>query len=109
MQGRALTTPKTSRPPDRFDLVHLVGFGDGRKAHDLPRLLHEDMADKVVFVQPLHDDDNRAPALVVEPAVERVVIPLVASLPLSLGVPFLGLQRIIDQVDVGAAPGQVDR
>jgi hypothetical protein len=64
----------------------------------LPRLLHEDMADKVVFVQPLHDDDNRAPALVVEPAVERVVIPLVASLPLSLGERLLGLQRIVQRL-----------
>jgi hypothetical protein len=70
MQGLALTTPVTLPPPDRLDLVHLIGFGDRRKAHDLPRLLGEHMADEVVLVQPLHDDDDGTTALVVEPAVE---------------------------------------
>jgi hypothetical protein len=33
--------------------VHLVGFGDRREAHDLPRLLRKNMADEIVLVQPL--------------------------------------------------------
>jgi hypothetical protein len=45
-------------------------------------LLAEDVADEVVFVQPLHDDDDRAMLLVILAAVERVVVPLVAGLPL---------------------------
>src|SRR6516165_7323228 len=44
------------------------------------------MADEIVLVQPLHDDDDGATALVIEPAVESVHEPLVAGLPLRLGV-----------------------
>src|SRR6516164_4901808 len=76
VQGFALPTPKASWSPHRLDTVDLVGFGDRRKAQDLPRLLREDMADEVVLVQPLHDDDNGAVALVVEPAIEGVVKPV---------------------------------
>ena len=63
MQGFTLPAGKGSWSPDRLDPVHLVRFGDRRKAHDLPLLLGEDMADQVVFVQPLHDDDNGPAAL----------------------------------------------
>jgi hypothetical protein len=34
-------TTEGSRPPDRLDLVRLVGFGDGREAHHVPRLLRK--------------------------------------------------------------------
>ena len=48
-----------------------------------------------------------APAqLVVEPAVEGVVVPLVRRLALGLRQRLLGLQRVVDDDDVGAAPGQ---
>ena len=57
-------------------------------------------------MQPLHDDDDGAMPLVVEPAVEGVVEPLVGGLPLRLGERLLRLQRIVDQDDVGAASGQ---
>jgi hypothetical protein len=86
--------------------VLLVGFGDRRKAQEFPRLLPEHVADEVVLVQPLHDDDDHATALVVESAVEGVDEPLVAGLPLSLGKRLLRLQGIVDQDDVGAASGQ---
>jgi len=46
--------------------VHLVGFGDRREAHNLPWLLAEHVADEVVLVQPLHDDDDGATAFVVD-------------------------------------------
>jgi hypothetical protein len=49
--------------------VHLVFFGDCRKAHNLPPLLREHLADEIVFVQPLHDQHDGPAALVVEPAV----------------------------------------
>jgi hypothetical protein len=39
------------RSPDRLDLVHFLSFGDGRKAHHLPRLLPEHVADEVVLMQ----------------------------------------------------------
>ena len=40
------------RSPDRLDRVHLVGFGDRRKAEDLPRLLTESVADEVSSCSP---------------------------------------------------------
>jgi hypothetical protein len=64
------------------------------------------MANEVVLVQPLHDDDNSATTLVVEPAVAGVAEPLVAGVPLRPGERFLRLQGIIDQDDVGAASRQ---
>ena len=57
-------------------------------------------------MQPLHDDDDGAMALVVEPAVEGMVVPLVGGLPLRVRERLLRLQRIVDQDDVGAASGQ---
>jgi hypothetical protein len=67
VQSLALTAPEASRSPDGFDLVHFLRFGNRRKAHDLPRLLREDVADGILFVQPLHDDDDGTTALVVLP------------------------------------------
>jgi len=106
VQSVALTAREGSRFPDRLDLVLLVGFGDCRKAHDLPVLLPEDVADQIVFVQPLLDYDDGAVPFVIEPAVEGVVVPLVGGLPLRLGERLLRLQRIVDHGDVGAASGQ---
>ena len=106
MQGFALTAPEALRSPDRLDPVHLVGFGDRRKAQNLPTFLRKDVTDEVVFVQPLHDDHDGAMALVVEPAVKGVVVPLVGGFALRIGERLLRLQRIIDQDDVGAASGE---
>ena len=47
MQGLTQPTSEGPRFQDRLDLVHLVRFGDCRKAHHLPRLLREDVADEV--------------------------------------------------------------
>src|SRR5207248_889910 len=99
---------EASRSPDRLDLVRPVGFGDRRKAQDFPVLLAEDVADEVVFVQPLHDDDDGAALLIVLPAVEGVVVPLVGGLPLRVGERLLRLQGIVDQDDIGAPSGQND-
>ncbi len=62
-----LTAPAraASRFQDRLDLVGFIGFGDRRKPHDFPGLLREDVADEIVLVQPLHDDDDSAAPLVV--------------------------------------------
>jgi hypothetical protein len=57
-------------------------------------------------VQPVHDEHDRTLLLVVEPAVEGVVEPFVGRLPLGLRQGLFGLQRIVDDDDVGAASGQ---
>jgi hypothetical protein len=81
-------------------------FGDRREAEHFPRFQTEDVADEVVLVQPLHDEENGAGALVVEPAVESVEIPLVAGLLQRLGQRLFGLQQIIDRDHVSPASGQ---
>src|SRR6516164_2292822 len=45
-------------------------------------------------------------SLVVEPAVEGVVVPFVGGLALRLRQRLLGLQRVVDDDDVGTSPGQ---
>ena len=106
MQGLALTTCEAPRSQDRLDLVHLVHFGDRRKAQDFPLLLRENMADQVVLVQPLHDDNDGAVPLVVESAVESMDEPLVAGLPLCVRERLIRLQRVVNQNYVGAATGE---
>jgi hypothetical protein len=86
--------------------MHLVRFGDRRKPHDLPRLLGDHVADDVVLVQPLHDDDDGAILLVILAAVEGVVEPVVGGLALGVGERLLGLQRIVDQDDAGTPSGE---
>jgi hypothetical protein len=64
------------------------------------------VADEIILVQPVHDQDDGTLLLVVEPAVEGMVKPFVGRLPLGLRQGLLGLQRIVDDDDVGAAAGQ---
>jgi hypothetical protein len=91
MQGLPLTASEATRSPDRVDPMHLVRLGDRRKAQNLPWLLGQDVADEVVLVQPLHDDDDGAISLVVEPAIKRVIEPFVGRLPLRVGERLFGL------------------
>src|SRR6516162_1426533 len=103
MQCLARTAGEASRSPDRVDRVHLVGFGDRRKAHNLPRLLAEHVANQVVLVQPLHDDDDAAKAFVVEPAVESVEVPFVGGFAPRIG-DLLWFGGVVDQYEIGTAP-----
>ncbi len=64
----------------RVDEISLVLFGDSREGDDLPVLLFKDMADEVVLMKPLHNNGDGAATFVVEPAVERVVAPIVDRL-----------------------------
>ena len=64
------------------------------------------MADEIVFVQSLHDDDDGAVLVVVELAVEGVVEPIIGLLALRIGECLLRLQRIIDYDHVGSPSGQ---
>jgi hypothetical protein len=64
------------------------------------------MADEIVLMQALHDEDNPAVLLVVEAAIERIVIPLIDLVSLSLGNGLVRLEGIVDDEQVGAAAGQ---
>jgi len=56
--------------------------------------------------RPVHDQHDGTREFVIEPAVEGVVVPLVRRLALGLRQRFLGFQPIVDDDEVGAAPGQ---
>jgi hypothetical protein len=49
---------------------------------------------------------NRTLLLVIEAAVERVVEPFIGALPVRFRQCFFGLQRVVDDDDVGTPPGQ---
>jgi len=68
------------RSPDRLDLVHLVGFGDCREAHHLPRLLLEHVADRSSSCSRCMMMTMAPRLLSFEPAVEGVIEPFVGSL-----------------------------
>jgi hypothetical protein len=62
------------------------------------------VAGEVVLVQAVHDQHDRTRALVVEAAVKRMVEPFVRRPALGLGQRLLGLQRVVDDDQIGAAP-----
>ena len=109
MQGLTWTAGEASWSPDRLDRVHLVGFGDRWEAHNLPWLLAEHVADEVVLVQPLHDDDDAATAFVIEPAVESVEVPLVGGVAPRIGERLLRFGGVVDQNEIGTAPRSAPR
>src|SRR5262249_26442439 len=53
-----------------------VLFRDRRKVQMSPTSLLEEMTDEVIGMEPLHDDDDRALGLMVEPRQQRVRVPL---------------------------------
>ena len=97
---------EASRPERSLNAMLLVRFGDGRKADHLPGLLLEHVADQIVLVQPLHDQHDRAMALVVQPAVERMLVPGVGGSTLRVRQGLIRLERVVDHDQVGASPGQ---
>jgi hypothetical protein len=54
------------------------------------------VTDTIIFVQPVHDQDDGARPVVVQAAVDGVIIPIVGGLPLRLRQRLFGLQWIID-------------
>ena len=57
-------------------------------------------------MQAVHDQHDGTLLLVIQPAIEGMVEPLVGRSPLGLRQGLLGLQRIIDDDRVGTPPGQ---
>ena len=85
----------------------LVGLGDGGKIENLPLVgLACDKAGQVIHMDALHDDDDRARALVVEARQQRVLEPFIGGVALGLGIGVVGLEGIVDDDDVAASTGQ---
>src|SRR5208282_2896804 len=101
--GAARKRPLAER---RRDDVALVDFRDRGQRDDFPAFLFEDMADQVVFMQPLHDDDDRSPVLFVEARVKRIVEPIVDASSAALRHRVGWLHRVVDQDEVRAASGE---
>ena len=91
----------------RRDWNVLVGLGYGGQVEDLPFVgLARTKAGQVVHVDALHDDDDRARALVVQTGQQSIGEPLVGGRPPDLRQGVVGLQGIVDDDDVAAATGQ---
>src|SRR6202035_26931 len=73
--------PSFERPASerRLDDMPFVGLGDRGKREDVPAFSSQDVADEIVFVQPLHDDDDFALGFVVQAGIERSVEPFVGG------------------------------
>ena len=50
---------QSNAAPTVVDDKRLVLLGDRRQADDLPILLRQHVADQIVLVQPVHDQDDR--------------------------------------------------
>ncbi len=93
-------------PAERaFDLVDFIRFSDRCERQYLPVFLLDDMTHQVILMQPLHNDDDRAPLLVVEPRQERVVIPFIDRLTPGFRKRLVRLERIVDDDQVRSAAG----
>ena len=65
VQRLAPPPAEDSPPRQSVDHVPLVRLGDRRKAHDLPILLRQHVADQIILVQPVHDQNDRPVLFVV--------------------------------------------
>ena len=71
-----------------------------------PAALGQEMSGQVALVQALHDDDDDAGALVVEPARVGLVEPVERALALGLAQRLARIVRVVDDQHVGALAGR---
>jgi hypothetical protein len=64
------------------------------------------VSDEIVLVQSLHDHDDHARGFVIQTGKQRAVEPFIDASALSFRNRFIGFQRIVDDDEIGAAPGQ---
>ena len=79
MEHVARLPSESSSPLWVFNHELFVLLGDRSECKNLPVQALEYMADKVVFMKPLHDQHNAPGAFVVKTTEQRVVKPLVCS------------------------------
>src|SRR5580704_18282906 len=102
VQGFAGGTVYGASAEEGTNNVGFLFFGDGWQSYMFPLLLLQDMADQIVLVQALHKNDDAAGALVIEPSVKGVIVPVVGRLALGCRERLIGLQRVINNDDIGA-------
>src|SRR6202521_459767 len=72
----------------------------------IPTALSQEVASKVVFVQALHDRNDRARLLVIEARDECAAIPIDHALPGRLRIDLVGVEGIVDDDQIGASPSE---
>ena len=72
----------------------------------LPAALLQQMAGEVVLVEALHDHDNRPPFLVVQAGDEGAGVELDDLAARRFRHGLVGLERIVDDDQIGAAAGE---
>jgi hypothetical protein len=94
MQDIAGPPVMRARAERAFNHIGLIFFGDRRERNNnLPGFLFEHMADEIIFVRALHDEDDEDDAdcpFVVEAAQENRIIPIVAGRTSRIGERFIG-------------------
>jgi hypothetical protein len=85
MQDIASLPVMRARAERAFDDIGLIFFGDRRERNNLPGFLFGHMADEIIFVQALHDEDDAARPFVVEAAQENRIVPIVAGRTSRIG------------------------
>jgi hypothetical protein len=106
MQRLALAPPENTAAERCAVFVLLIFFRNRREPHHLPVFLAEHMANQVVLVEPLLDNDDRGCALVVLAAEQRVVVPIIGALTQDFRQGVRRLQAIVDDNQVGSPPGE---
>jgi hypothetical protein len=86
-------------------MMHLVLLSDGGELQMDPASLGEEMAGEIILVEPLHDQDNCACYLVVEPLENILIEPAVDVIALDVGLARRRLQGIVDNDQTGTASG----
>jgi hypothetical protein len=111
MDRLAFRRKRLAEPPTMRASVskrdRLLELRDRRKAQKFPFVgLAQQKAGQIIHVNPLHDDHDRAGALVVEAREQRIRKPLICRGPLCFRKGVVRFQRIVDDDDVAPAPGQ---
>src|SRR5271168_1861027 len=79
---------------------------DRRHVQLAPAALSQQVASEIVLMQTLHDRDYRPRSFIVEARDEGAAIPVDDPLPRRLRMRFVGVQRIVDDDQIGAASGK---
>src|SRR6267378_732864 len=71
-----------------------------------PASLLQQMTDEVIGVETLHNDNNRALRLVIQPRQQSVGVPLLQGVPGALRLRLLRFQWVVDYHEITAPTGQ---
>src|SRR5260370_31386292 len=86
------------------DLDALLCLGGGGQVEVSPTAFAEEMTSEIAYVEALHHQDDRIALLVIEPRQQSVAAPLDQSPPRGIRHGVRGVDPVVDDEDVSAAP-----